>query len=52
MKIYLASTAPGNEKQRERGMLEIPKRLLSFHFIYMSKLENAQIFEAIKNTKK
>jgi len=24
MKIYLAATAPGNEIQRERGMLDIP----------------------------
>ena len=28
MIIYLASSAPGNESQRERGMLDIEKRLL------------------------
>lgn len=49
MKIYLASSAPGNEKQRIRGMLPIKKRLLSFYFIIENKLENQHLFNTIKN---
>ena len=49
MKIYLASSAPGNEASRDRVMLNIPKRLLSFYFINGKKLENHLIFNAIKN---
>ena len=48
MKIYLASSAPGNESQRERGMLPINKRLLSYYFILYKKLENDKIFKCIK----
>lgn len=33
MKIFLAATGPQNEKQRERGMLDIPRRLLSYCLI-------------------
>ena len=49
MKIYLATTAPGNESQRERGMLDIPKRLLSFYHISKKQLEVEKVFEVIKN---
>jgi hypothetical protein len=48
MKIYLASSAPGNEQQRERGMLSIPRRLLSFFLVKMKMLENDKIFNVIK----
>ena len=49
MKIYLATTAPGNESQRERGMLDIPRRLLSFYHISKKQLEVEKVFEVIKN---
>ena len=49
MIIYLASSAPGNESQRERGMIDIEKRLLSYYFIESKKLENHKIFNCIKN---
>ena len=49
MKIYLASSAPGNEIKRERGMLPISKRLLSFYHIFTKKLECDLIFKSIKN---
>lgn len=49
MRLYLASSAPGNESQRERGMLNIPKRLLSYYYIENKKLENHSIFNCIKN---
>lgn len=49
MKIYLAATGPGNERQRERGMLEIPKRLLSYYLIKAKAMENDEVFERIRN---
>jgi hypothetical protein len=49
MKIYLASGAPGNEAPRERGMLDIPRRLLSYFYIRSKALENHHIFNCIKN---
>ena len=49
MIIYLASSAPGNESQRERGMIYIEKILLSYNFIESKKLENHKIFNCIKN---
>ena len=52
MKIYLASAAPGNETKRERGMLSIDKRLLSFYHISNKILENHKIFKCIKNEAK
>jgi hypothetical protein len=49
MIIYLANTAPGNEQKRPKGMLDIRKRLLSYHCIVKKILENHLIFKAIKN---
>jgi len=49
MKIYLATTAPGNETQRERGMLPIARRLLSYYHIKEKILQCDEVFEAIKN---
>ena len=34
---------------RERGMIDIEKRLLSYYFIERKKLENDKIFNCIKN---
>jgi len=47
MKIYLAATGPGNEQQRERGMLDIPRRLLSYFLIKYQMMENDKVFEII-----
>ena len=47
MKIYLAATAPGNEQQRERGMLDIPRRLLSYFLIKNKMMENDKVFYTI-----
>lgn len=57
MKIYLAATAPGNDSKRERGVLSISKRLLSYFLIKHKILECHLIFNTIKkehngNTKK
>ncbi len=52
MKIYLASAAPGNETQRERGMLPISTRLLSYYHISRKELDCEKVFEAIKKSKK
>ena len=49
MKIYLAASAPGNESQRERGMLDIPRRLLSYYLILLKQMECDQILNTIKN---
>ena len=49
MKIYLAATAPGNESWRERGMLSIKRRLLSYHLIKFKTLECDKVFQIIKN---
>jgi len=49
MKIYLAASAPGNESSRKRGMLDIPKRLLSYFFIKEGIMENNKIFMVICN---
>lgn len=49
MKIYLAATAPGNEQQR--GMLEIPRRLLSYFLIKFKIMENDKVFFNIKRWK-
>ncbi len=51
MKIYLASTAPGNETQREKGMLSIPTRLLSYYHIRIDAFGSGKVFEAIKKLK-
>jgi hypothetical protein len=48
MRIYLASTGPGNETHRERGMLPIHHRLLSYYHIVTKALGNDKVFEAIK----
>jgi len=48
MKIYLATTAPGNETVRERGMLDIKNRLLSYYHIYKSLFECDKVFNVIK----
>jgi riboflavin synthase len=47
MKIYLAATAPGNETCRERGMLDIPTRLLSYYLIMNQIMTNDKVFETI-----
>ena len=49
MKIYLAATAPGNETKRERGMIDIDRRLLSFYFLYCNLMETKNVFNIIKN---
>ena len=49
MKIYLAATAPGNESQREGGMLSIPRRLLSYFLVRDCIMENDKVFKQIKN---
>lgn len=48
MKIYLASTAIGNEGPQKYGMIEIKNRLLSFYCIKFSKFENHLVFTKIK----
>ena len=52
MKIYLAATAPGNEQQRKRGMLELPRRLLSYFLIKHKMMEVDKVFESITRVKK
>jgi len=52
MKIYLATSAPGNESQRERGMLNIPERLLSYYHIIFKQFECHKIFKIIRREKK
>lgn len=49
MKIYLAATGPGNESWRERGMLDISTRLLSYYLIINKTMESHQVFEKIKH---
>lgn len=51
MKIYLAATAPGNESSRERGMLYMPRRLLSYYYIVTKLMENNKVFQTIQNYK-
>ena len=54
MKIYLASTGPNNEVQRERGMLPITRRLLSYYAIINPKLpfnDSGKVFQAIRKEK-
>jgi hypothetical protein len=48
MRIYLASTGPSNEANRERGMLPINHRLLSYYHIVTKALDNDKVFEAIR----
>lgn len=50
MRIYLAATAPSNEKKRPQGMLEIPRRLLSYYFIteHHQDMDARAVFEAIQ----
>lgn len=52
MKIYLASTAPGNEQQHKHGMLLIINRLISYYSIMTKMLENDKLFESIKRFNK
>lgn len=47
MKIYIAATAPGNESGRERGMLDTPRRLLSYFLIKMKPFEDDKVFATI-----
>ena len=49
MKIYLAASAPGNESVRERGMLDIDLRLLSYFLIRHKMMECDKIFNIIKH---
>lgn len=51
MKIYLASTAPGNEKIRKKGMLDIYNRLLSYYLIKNNNFEDKFVFLTIKKEK-
>ena len=48
MKIYLASTAPGNEEQKKGGMQPILNRLLSYYHIITKTLDNDKVFQVIK----
>ena len=52
MKIYLAASAPRNETVRERGMLDIHNRLLSYYHIIKKQFECDQIFKTIIKEKK
>jgi len=52
MKIYLATSAPGNESWRGRGMLDIPERLLSYYHILFKQFECHKIFKIIKKEKR
>lgn len=45
MKVYLASTAPGNEDKK----LTIKRRLLSFYHITHKQLEADKVFNKIKH---
>jgi len=47
VKIYIAATAPGNESCRERGMLDVPVRLLSYFLIKTKAMENDKVFATI-----
>jgi|GEM_PF-4902998 len=51
MKIYIASTAPGNEQHHPNGMLNTPRRLLSYHTIRNKQFDDFQVFYAIKKIK-
>lgn len=56
MKIYLAGTGPGkqeSETTKKRGMLNIPKRLLSYYHLTSSSPEfGSQVFNIIKKEKR
>lgn len=52
MKIYLADTGPCNEVPRERGMLDIPRRLLSYFWIIHKEMQSDQVFNTIGNEKR
>lgn len=52
MKIYLATTAPGNEQSRKHNMHVIFHRLLSYYHIKMKQFECDAIFKAIKKYNK
>ena len=47
MKIYLATTAPGNEQNRKYGMLLIFQRLLSYYHIQKKQFECDKILQNI-----
>ena len=49
MIIYLAATAPGNETLREREMLDIKNRLLSYFLIQHKMMECDKVFKVIEN---
>jgi|LSQX01.3.fsa_nt_gb hypothetical protein len=52
MKIYLASVAPNNETHRPLGMLNIPRRLLSYYGIaHGGFVEENDVFINIKRLK-
>ena len=51
MRIYLATTAPGNEVWRKRGMLSIPKRLLSYYHIVQKQFEADLVFQVVVDEK-
>ncbi len=52
MKIYLATTAPGNEQQRPRGMLDVQRRLLSYFHVLHNMFECADVFGVIVKEKR
>lgn len=48
MKIYLAATAPGNERERNLPQL-IRTRLLSYFLIKEKMMENHEVFNRISD---
>jgi hypothetical protein len=49
MKIYLAATAPGNEKNGKMvGKLPVKRRLLNYYLIINKKLESEKVFNFLK----
>lgn len=49
MKIYLATSAPGTEASKERPLiLDIVRRLLSYHHIVAKQFACQKIFDSIR----
>lgn len=51
MKLYMAATAPGNEKIHKHGFIILPNRLLSYYLIIAKKFESDQVLDKIKTYK-
>ena len=49
MRIYLAATAPGSEGKGK--ILDVPRRLLSYHHIITNQLQCNEVFELIMGVK-